>query len=107
MEKKENNVVLFPLNHRVIPAQSLEQVMEKISEIKKDHVDFLNEEIMEMIVIFAENQGFNVSSEECLTVMDLVSDAIDALLYQSIGIKHDLHDYANEIYKNDEIEEVS
>jgi hypothetical protein len=82
------NVVAFPKAHKDAPAQSLEEVIERVSENRKEHINHIVDDLGDFFVSRAYEEGFPIDAEDCLKDVILVIEAMRSAMYKSIGLEH-------------------
>lgn len=82
------NVVAFPKAHKDAPAQSLEEVIERVSENRREHVNHIVDELGSFFVARAYDEGFPIDGDDCLKDVILVVEAMRSAMYKSIGLNH-------------------
>jgi RNase adaptor protein for sRNA GlmZ degradation len=106
MTAETNNVVIFPDIRRRNILQSLEEVISHVEENRKEHIQYLVDDISDYVLQRAEVEGFHVTSEEHAKSTLLFIESMRAMLYSSARIKHPLHKITEQvILANSEKEE--
>lgn len=98
MNPVSNNVVIFPKAPREgAPLQSLEEIIEHISDNRKEHISFLVDDISEYVFSRAEMEGFHVLSEDYIKPTMLFVESLRAMLYKTARIDHPLHKITEDV----------
>ena len=82
------NVVAFPKAHKDAPAQSLEEVIERVSENRREHVNHIVDELGSFFVARAYEEGFTIDGDVCFKDVILVVEAMRSAMYKSVGLEH-------------------
>lgn len=82
------NVVAFPKAHKDAPAQSLEEVIERVSENRREHINHIVDDLGSFFVARAYEEGFGVDSDDCFKDVILVIEAMRSAMYKSVGLEH-------------------
>lgn len=82
------NVVAFPKAHKDAPAQSLEEVIERVSENRREHVNHIVDELGSFFVARAYDEGFPIDGDDCFKDVILVVEAMRSAMYKSVGLEH-------------------
>ena len=82
------NVVAFPKAHKDAPPQSLEEVIERVSENRKEHINHIVDDLGSFFVSRAYEEGFPIDSDECFKDVILVIEAMRSAMFKSIGLEH-------------------
>lgn len=91
MTTQTNNVVIFPDIRRRSVLQSLEEIVSHVKENRKEHIQYLIDDISDYVIQRAEVEGFHVTNEEHVKSTMLFIESMRAMLYSSVSIEHPLH----------------
>jgi len=107
MTAQTNNVVIFPDIRRRNILQSLEEVVSHVEENRKEHIQYLVEDISDYVIQRAEVEGFHVTAEEHTKSTMLFIESMRAMLYSSARLNHPLHKITDDVIvvTNEEKEE--
>lgn len=108
------NVVAFPKAHKDAPPQSLEEVIERVSENRKEHINHIVDDLGNFFVSRVYEEGFPIDSEECFKDVILVIEAMRSAMFKSIGLDHPMQDMVENVISlgeepltDEEIEELT
>lgn len=90
-----DNVVIFP--KQAAQLQSLDQIIGAVEENRKEHVNYLMEDISNFIYGMAMDAGFDIDQDDLFKDSVLVTEAIQSLLLKAAGIYHPLQDITKEL----------
>jgi hypothetical protein len=93
------NVILFPTQRRGAPPQSLEEVLENVETARKEHVEFLIDEIAPAIFNRVYEEGFDLGHEDNTKITGMLVECLRAALYNAVGIDHPLMSVADQLFK--------
>ena len=103
-----DNVVLFPNKKKDSPPHSMEQVYKKALESRKEHIEYVIDEVVGNIIGFSREEGFDLGSEDCLKSTSMMIETLRAGYYKSAGITHPLHAVAEMMFETiDSLNNVS
>lgn len=102
-----DNIVLFPKQKKDSPPNSMSQVYENALNSRKEHVEYVIDEILSNVFGFCREEGFDLASEKCLKTTAMLIEAVRAGLYRSVDIFHALHPVADDMFDTDSGEFVS
>lgn len=107
MISQTNNVVVFPKARSRNPLQSMDEILDHISENRKEHIQYLVEDISDYVIQRAEVEGFHVTAEEHTKSTMLFIESMRAMLYSSARLNHPLHKITEDVIvvTNEEKEE--
>lgn len=86
-----NNVVLFPKAKRGTPPQTLEELIENVSEARKEHIEFVIDEALSFVFGRCYDEGFDLNQDHCLKTTALIVESLRAGLYMAVNLNHPLH----------------
>jgi len=96
-----NNVVLFPRQKKDSPPNTIEELYENVAGTRKEHIEYLLDDVLSFVFQRCYEEGFDLGQEECLKTTALIVDTMRAGLYSTVGIPHPLHASAEIIYKDE------
>ena len=91
------NVVKFPKQKKNSPPQSMEELLEGVEETRKEHVEFLLDEILSNSFRLLYEEGFDLGKDECVNSTAFMIEAFKAAIYRSVGIEHTLQEIADQV----------
>jgi len=91
------NVVKFPKQKKNSPPQSMEELLEGVEETRKEHVEFLLDEILSNSFRILYEEGFDLGKDECVNSTAFMIEAFKAAIYRSVGIEHTLQEIADQV----------
>lgn len=100
-----DNVVIFPkgkLNH---PPQTLEELRSTVDETRRGHIDYVVDNIVEMIFDITYHEGFDLHQDDKIETVVFMVEAIKAAIMDSKDMFHPLHEIAYEMVENEGLEE--
>ena len=97
MTAKANNVVVFPKAGSRNPLQSMEEIIDHITENRREHITYLVDDISEYVIQRAELEGFRVTDEDHTKSTMLFIEAMRAMLYSTARLEHPLHKITDDI----------
>lgn len=89
-------IVQFPKPKINSPAQSMDEVVSNIENIRREHIDQFLEIYMPILFQRAYDEGFDLTDEKCNYINSLFVESFRSALLMSIGIDHELQDFAKE-----------
>jgi hypothetical protein len=94
-----SNVVLFPKTKRdSTPVQSIEELIEKTNDVRRDHVEYLVDEMMSSIFQRCYDEGFDLTKDQCVKSNCLFVESFRSVLYSASGLDHPLQTVADEFF---------
>lgn len=104
------NVIAFPKAKKDTPPLTMEELYENVESTRKEHVEFVMDEILSFAFARAAEEGFNLADEDCLKTTALLVESFRSALYNSVGIDHPFHPMAEDVFKitdeNDETVDI-
>ena len=73
----------------------MDEVYEKINQARKEHIDYLVDEIMPIIFNRVYQDGYNLGIEECNNSTILFIEAFKSAMNQSVGLYHPLQEISD------------
>jgi nitrate reductase assembly molybdenum cofactor insertion protein NarJ len=97
MTAKANNIVVFPKARSRNPLQSMEEIIDHITENRREHISYLVDDISEYVIQRAELEGFHVTAEAHTKSTMLFIESMRAMLYSTARLDHPLHKITDDI----------
>lgn len=93
-----DNVVIFPGFKKDSPPQSVEEIADKVTQTRKEHVDgVMNDLIPEFIHLFGA-YGLDVSSDEYIKDVAMIMESIKAMVSKQYRLTHPFHEMVDNIF---------
>jgi hypothetical protein len=93
-----SNVVIFPKQKKDTPPLTIEQLYENVEGARKEHIEFLLDEVLSFVFQRCYEEGFDLGADECLKTTGLVVESLRAGLYNTVSIPHALHQVADTLF---------
>lgn len=97
-----DNVVMFPKAKRDSPLNTREEVEAKVTEGRREHIEYIIDETLSFVFSRCYEEGFNLNDDDCFKTTGMLVEAMRAALLKSVGISHPLHSLAEELFVSDE-----
>lgn len=85
----------------------MDEVYEKIDQARKEHIDYLVDEIMPIIFNRVYQDGYNLGIEECNNSTILFVEAFKSAMSQSVGAYHPLQEISNNMQFSEDIDDIA
>lgn len=99
-----DNVVLFPKQKKDSPPNSMDQVYESALQQRKDHIEYLIDEVLSDAFIYVRDAGFDMGAEKCTKTTAVVIESLRSALYKSADIFHTLQPVAEMMFDDDALD---
>lgn len=101
-----DNVVVFPKQKKGSAPLTMEEVYQAALENRKDHIEYLIDEVLSDAFIYVREAGFDMGEEKCTKTTAMVIESLRSALYQSAGIFHPLQPVAEMMFDRNSDEEL-
>lgn len=93
-----DNVVLFPGFKRESPPQSIEEIVDRVTQTRKEHIEgVLNDLIPELIHMFGSYR-LDVSSDEYIKDVAMIMESIKSMVSRQYNVEHPFHSMVDNIF---------
>lgn len=92
------NVIAFPKAKRDSPPQTMEELLENVESTRKEHIEFVLDEILSFVFTRAYDEGFDLGNEDNIKPTALLVEAFRSAMYNTVGIYHAFHPMAESIF---------
>ena len=86
-----DNVVLFPNIKKDSPPQNMEELIEKVEETRREHVEYIVEDMLPGMFSYLSSEGFDLDMEEYEQTTAFFVESFKAALLKCCGIEHSFH----------------
>lgn len=94
-----DNVVLFPGVKRESPPQTVEEIVDKVTQTRKEHVDgVVNDLIPDIIHVFG-TYGLDITSDEYIKDVAMVMESIKAMISRQYRLEHPFHNMVDNVFE--------
>lgn len=94
-----DNVVLFPGVKRESPPQTVEEIVDKVTQTRKEHVDgVVNDLIPDIIHVFG-TYGLDITSDEYIKDVAMVMESIKAMISRQYRLEHPFHKMVDNVFE--------
>lgn len=96
-----DNVVVFPKAKRDTPPQSIEEIHEKRTAVKKEHAEVVLDDVMSNVFFHMSEEGFDLGHEDCIKTTAMLIETMRSAMYKAVDLNHPLHDIADTMFRYD------
>ena len=93
-----SNVIVFPKGKKDTPPQSMEELLENVESTRKEHIEYVMDEVLSYVFSRVYDDGFDLGDEECLKTTALLVESMRSALYKTAGIFHAFHVMAEDVF---------
>lgn len=93
-----SNVIAFPKGKKDTPPQSMEELLENVEFTRKEHIEYVMDEVLSFAFSRVYDEGFDLGQEDCLKTTALLVESFRSALYNTCGIHHPFHEMANDVF---------
>lgn len=93
-----SNVIAFPKAKRDTPPQSMEELLENVEFTRREHVEYVMDEVLSFAFSRVYDEGFDLGSEDCLKTTALLVESFRSALYKTVGLDHPFHIMADDVF---------
>ena len=94
-----DNVILFPGFKREAPPQTVEEIADRVTQTRKEHVDgVVNDLIPDIIHVFG-TYGLDITSDEYIKDVAMVMESIKAMISRQYRLEHPFHNMVDNVFE--------
>lgn len=97
-----DNIVIFPKAKRGSPPLNMEELLETVETTRKEHTEFLMDDILSFVFSRCLEEGFDLNQDHCLKSTALLVESFRSALYGTFGADHPLHEMAEAMFVSEE-----
>jgi hypothetical protein len=93
-----NNVIVFPKTKKGTPANSIDEILEKVGDARREHIEMLIDATLANVFSHCYQEGFDLTEDRCVKTTALVVESLRAALYNTCNMEHSLHGFAEQLF---------
>ena len=93
-----DNVVLFPGFKRESPPQTVEEIVDKVTQTRKDHVDGVMMDLVPEFIQLFGSYGLDVSSDEFVKDVAMIMESVKSMISRQYRLEHPFHEMVDNIF---------
>jgi hypothetical protein len=94
-----DNVILFPGMKRDTAPQNMEEILDKVTQTRKEHVNMvLNDMIPEIIHMFGA-YGVDINDDKYVKDVAMIMESTKSLLHRQYNLEHSFHKMVDNIFE--------
>ncbi|NBX48919.1 hypothetical protein EBT25_03080 [bacterium] len=92
-----DNVIIFPKQIEKQQLQSLDEILERVEENRREHINYILDELAAFVFQRAHEEGFDMEQDDLYKDSILVVESIRSMLCKSVSIPHPLQKITEEL----------
>mgnify|MGYP007071589942 FL=1 len=93
-----DNVVLFPGFKKESPPQTVEEIVDKVTQTRKDHVDGVMMDLVPEFIQLFGSYGLDVSSDEFVKDVAMIMESVKSMVSRQYRLEHPFHEMVDNIF---------
>lgn len=93
-----DNVVLFPGFKRESPPQTIEEITDKVTQTRKEHVEGVMLDLVPDLIHTFGSYGLDINSDEYIKDVAMVMESIKAMISRQYHLDHPFHKMVDNIF---------
>ena len=93
-----DNVIMFPGFKRESPPQSVEEIVDKVTQTRKDHVDGVMMDLIPEFIHLFGSYGIDINSDEYVKDVAMIMEAIKSMISRQYKLPHSFHELVDNIF---------
>lgn len=98
------NVIAFPKTKLNCPPTNMEQLLESVEATRKEHIEYVVDDLLSMVFSRSFDEGFNLGDDECMKSTSMLVESLRSALYSTIGIDHPFQLVASALFSDEDDE---
>jgi len=86
-----SNVIQFPRSKTGGPPESMDELLDNITTIRRKQIDVIMEEMVPDLISLFESNGVDINQDDYVKDTAMVIEAMKSALYRYYGIVHPFH----------------
>ena len=93
-----DNVIIFPKAKGESPPQTLEEIHESITALRRSRADYMMAISLPHVIQIILEGGLDIDNDKCGKDLALFCEAFKALVYKSLDLDHQLHEFTESTF---------
>lgn len=93
-----DNVIMFPGSRREAPPQSVEEIVDKVTQTRKEHVDSVMMDLIPDFVHLFGSYGLDINSDEYVKDVAMIMEAVKSMISRQYKLQHPFHEMVDNIF---------
>ena len=93
-----DNVILFPGFKRESPPQTLEEITDKVTQTRKEHVEGVLMDLIPDLIHMFGSYGLDVTSDEYIKDVAMIMESIKSTISRQYHLEHPFHSMVDNIF---------
>jgi hypothetical protein len=93
-----DNVVLFPGFKRESPPQTVEEIVDKVTQTRKEHVEGVMADLIPEFIHLFGSYGLDVSSDEYIKDVAMIMESVKSMISRQYNLDHPFHKMVDNIF---------
>jgi len=93
-----DNVVLFPGFKRESPPQTVEEIVDKVTQTRKDHVDGVMIDLVPDFIHMFGSYGLDVTSDQYIKDVAMIMESVKSMVSRQYNLEHPFHEMVDNIF---------
>ncbi len=93
-----DNVVLFPGFKKDSPPQSLEEIVDQVTQNRKEHVEGVMMDLIPDLIHMFGSYGLDINSDEYIKDVAMIMESIKSMVSRQYKLPHSFHEMVDTIF---------
>ena len=102
-----SNVIAFPKTKLNCPPTNMVQLLESVEATRKEHIEYVIDDVLSMVFSRTFDEGFNLGGDECMKSTAMLVETLRSALYHTIDIHHPFQEVAETLFNDEDEEEIN
>lgn len=93
-----DNIIFFPGMKRESPPQTIEEIVDRVTQTRKEHVDSVLYDLVPELMHLFGSYGLDVSSNENIKDVAMIMESIKSMIMRQYNLSHPFHEMVDNIF---------
>lgn len=94
-----DNVILFPGVKRDTPPQSVEEIVDKVVQARREHVEGVINDLLPDLIHMFGSYGLDINSDDYIKDVAMVMESIKAMVSRQYRLEHPFHKMVDNVFE--------
>lgn len=93
-----DNVIAFPGFKRESPPQSVEEIVDRVTQTRKDHVEMIMNDVIPDLIHMFGSYGIDINSDESVKDVAMIMESVKSMVSRQYRLPHPFHEMVDNIF---------
>lgn len=93
-----DNVIAFPGFKRDSAPQSVEEIVDRVTQTRKDHIEMIMNDVIPDLIHMFGSYGIDINSDESVKDVAMIMESVKSMVSRQYRLPHPFHEMVDNIF---------